>query len=423
MTEKMISFSSHGVSLLPKTQSFSQSTKNISVLLEKIHAKKQGFYSDEVLDNPFLCAEIEKFVASHSDKKYIVILGIGGSALGGIAIQKMLAPHTQDHIFFLDTMDPEKIAEISEKITLSQTLFLVMSKSGGTVETLSQYAFFLQQVQDADLVRADHFAFITGNSGFLREEGEKKGIVMFPVPETVGGRFSVLTAIGLVPARFMGIEISELLQGAREMRENFLEISHKKNQAFQFATVQYNALQAGISKNVMYAYSQSLFPVADWFRQLLAESTGKRYSQHGGEIFTGITPINALGVTDHHSQNQLYMEGPFDTLVCFLETDTFSSEISVPDLGYLSNPLSFLQGKSFAEILIAEREAAKKSLTECERPWVNLSVPEKSARMLGQLFLFFEASTAFVAEMMDINAFDQPGVERTKILTKEILGA
>lgn len=417
----MIEFTSQGLSALKKTENFSDIKFDIATLLQNIHAKKQGFYSDEVLDNESLCQEIDDFVIEHSDKKFLVILGIGGSSLGGIALQKMLSPHSEKSIFFLDTMDPEKIHEVSEKIHIKSTLFLVMSKSGGTVEVLSQYAIFLKKCMDNDCIINQHFAFVTGETGFLREEGKTRGITMFPVPETVGGRFSVLTAIGLLPARFMGINIRKLLEGAREMREKFLDTNSQENLPLQFANIQYNALQQGINKNVMYAYSNFLFPLADWFRQLLAESTGKRYSQNGKEIFTGITPINAMGVTDHHSQNQLYMEGPFDTLICFLEIDRFSPDIEIPDLGYTDSPLSFLQGKKISEVLIAERDASKQALTECERPWIQISVPEINEKHVGQLFLFFEASTAILGEMMNINVFDQPGVERTKIITKELL--
>lgn len=418
----MLSFSSYGISALPTTQPFlDTSTYTIDDLLSKIQKRNQGFYSDKVLYDSVLLSQIEALYEDHIDKKFVVILGIGGSALGGIAIQKMLKPDTEDSLFFLDTLNPEKISEVFQKISLSQTLFVVMSKSGGTVETLSQYAFFLNKVQKSNLEISRHFVFVTGKTGFLRKEGLEKNITIFSVPENVGGRFSVLTAIGLIPARFMGVEISQILKGAQEMQQNFLENNPEKNLPFQFANIQYNALQAGIHKNVMYAYSHFLFPVADWFRQLLAESTGKKISNTGEEVFTGITPINAMGITDHHSQNQLYMEGPFDTLICFLETDSFDSDITVPDLGFSDAPLHYLEGKKFSEILQAEREASKKALTECNRPWVTLHVPEISAEYLGQLFLFFEASTAFLGEMMNINAFDQPGVERTKILTKEIL--
>jgi len=417
----MISFSSQGISALETTEKFSHIDFNIQKILENIHQKKQGFYSDEVLENEALCQEIDEFVLGHSNKKFLIILGIGGSSLGGIALQKMLSPHSENNVFFLDTMDPEKIYEVSEKIHIKSTLFLVMSKSGGTVEVLSQYAIFLKKVLDNSLEISEHFAFVTGKTGFLREEGEQRNVKMFPVPENVGGRFSVLTAIGLLPARFMGINIRELLEGARDMRTKFLEKNPEKNTPLQFANIQYNALQQGINKNVMYAYSNFLFPLADWFRQLLAESTGKRYSQNGKEIFTGITPINAMGVTDHHSQNQLYMEGPFDTLICFLEIDRFSPDIEIPDLGYTQSPLSFLQGKKISEVLIAERDASKQALTECNRPWIQISVPEINAKHVGELFLFFEASTAILGEMMNINVFDQPGVERTKIITKELL--
>jgi glucose-6-phosphate isomerase len=415
----MISFSSQGASELD----FSSSSFDVLDLLKKIDQKKQGFYTDEVLDTHELFTSIQDFVRGHSDKHYLVVLGIGGSALGGIALQELLAKNTKKNIFFLDTLDPEKIEEVSQKIQLSSTLFLVMSKSGGTVETLSQYAFFLDKLQQQNFSISNHFCFVTGQSGFLREEAEKKNIVCFDVPENVGGRFSVLTPIGLIPACFMGINIVELMEGARAMKKQFFTLLPEKNLPFQFAAVQYNALKKNITKNVMYSYSNRLFSMADWFRQLLAESTGKKLSQSGEEVFTGITPINALGVTDHHSQNQLYMEGPFDTLICFLELQQFDSDFPVPHLGYTQNPLSFLQGKNFSDILFAEREAAKQSLSACNRPWVSISLSQMNAKNIGALFLFFEASTAFLCEMMNINAFDQPGVEQTKVLTKQILQA
>ncbi len=417
----MISFSSKGVSVLEKTKKYTDSQFLISDLLEKIAKKNQGFSSPEVLENSELLTKIDTFVRSHSQKQYLVILGIGGSALGGIALQKILARNTEKNIFFLDTLDPEIIEEVFQKISLFSTLFMVISKSGGTVESLSQYAFFKKKIEDEKREISRHFVFITGEEGFLREEGEKNNISLFDIPENVGGRFSVLTAVGLLPARFMGIDISSLLLGAKKMAENFFCPDKEKNLAFQFATIQYNALQKGITKNVMYAYSNKLFALSDWYRQLLAESTGKKFSQEGEMIFTGITPLSALGVTDHHSQNQLYMEGPFDTLLCFLEVEKFSSKIYVPEDGYTKTPLSFVQGKKFSEILEAEREAAKQSLTLCQRPWISISIPSLQENFLGQMFLFFEASVAFLGEMMNINAFDQPGVEQTKILTKKIL--
>lgn len=419
----MISFSSQGGTAVENNSNISYNSFSPEDLLEKIRAKHQGFYSDEVLENTQTLEEIQKFRNVHLHKKYVVVLGIGGSALGGIALQKMLAPETDNSVFFLDNLDPEILGKVLRAIQLEDTMFLVMSKSGGTTETLSQYLFFAQKLREKSLIFSDHFCFVTGKTGFLRKEGEKENIKTFDIPENVGGRFSVLTPIGLLPASFMNINIIELLKGARAMRENFLESLPEENLAFQFASIQYNALQNGITKNVLYAYSNRLFFLGDWFRQLLAESTGKKFSQTGEEIYTGITPINALGVTDHHSQNQLYMHGPKDSLVCFLETEKFSEDFMLPDLGYTEEPLSFLQEKSFSTILNAEKKAAQQSLTEEKRPWVSITLPEISPRYLGQMFLFFESSVAFLGEMMNINAFDQPGVERTKILTKEGLKA
>jgi glucose-6-phosphate isomerase len=402
-----------------------------SEYLKKIHARSQGFYSDEVLGKSedkngrdhSLHQSIINFANSVKGKyDHIVLLGIGGSSLGPIALRESLAKKDSCNpsLHVLDNIDPDFLAETEEKIDLKKTLFLAISKSGTTPETASQYLYFSKKIENAGLKLAEHIVFVTDpKNGFFREEAQKKNIPAFEIPPNVGGRFSVLTPVGLLPAALIGIDIKELLVGAQEMRDNFFQENAEKNLAFLLASIQYIAQQKGKSQNVMYAYSQKLFRVADWFRQLLAESTGKKWSENGEEIFAGMTPIAALGATDQHSQNQLYFEGPNDKLFLFLETEKFDSDmkIPVPD----DERFSYLHNTTFGELLNVEKKGTEGALNQVNRPNITIKIPEISAKYIGQIFMLLEGATAFLGEFLNINAFDQPGVELSKNITRELL--
>ncbi|QQS59501.1 glucose-6-phosphate isomerase [Candidatus Peregrinibacteria bacterium] len=391
--------------------------------LQKIHARKQGFYGDHVLSNEALISEIQVFADSVEETyEVIVLLGIGGSSLGTIALRDAFGHSiggTYPELIVLDNIDPDLIAETLEGLELEKTLFLVISKSGGTPEIVSQYFFFSEVVQNAGLLEKDHFVFITGSNGILRKEADKKDIITFSIPPDVGGRFSVLTAVGLLPAALVGIDIQALIHGAQKMRDLFLSENVNKNLPFQLASIQHLLLQKGKTINVMYPYAHKLHRVADWFRQLLAESTGKKYSNAGKEIFTGITPISALGATDQHSQNQLYFEGPNDKLFLFLENQSFQNTVQIPTPS--DKRLEYLKDTDFGKLLKLEMEGTKGALTEADRPHVTISLSEISEENLGALFLLLEGATAFLGEFLDINAFDQPGVELSKNITKNLL--
>lgn len=397
-------------------------SSRLSGYLQKIHARKQGFYADHVLSNESLVSEIEQF-SEQAKGKYdtIVLLGIGGSSLGPIALRDAFGHSqtgTSPKLIVLDNIDPDLIAETLESISLSRTLFLVITKSGGTPETVSQYLFFSQKIREAQLLEKDHFVFITDpEKGLLREDANKKGISTFPVPADVGGRFSVLTPVGLVPAALIGIDIRKLLEGARTMREEFLSEKASENMPFLLASLQYLLLQKGKTVNVMYPYAHKLYRVADWFRQLLAESTGKRYAESGEEIFTGITPIAALGATDQHSQNQLYFEGPNDKFFLFLQTESFKNTVSIPS----DERIPYLVDSDFGELLTLELAGTAGALTKVDRPHITISMSDISEENIGALFLLLEGATAFLGEFLNIDAFDQPGVELSKNITKELL--
>ncbi|MFC1647675.1 glucose-6-phosphate isomerase [Patescibacteria group bacterium] len=371
----------------------------ISEKLKKIEARNQGFYKivDDSVD------EILKFTKSVEGKyEDIVVLGIGGSALGTICLRQSLTHlHEAIELHVLDNIDPAYMAQLNDILDYSKTLFIVISKSGGTPETLSQYFYFKE--------KCDNFVFITGKSGFLRETGEKEGVKMFDIPENVGGRFSVLTAVGLLPAALIGIDIQKLLEGAKEMRDKFLSEDPNENIPYQIATLQYLNSKKGRNMTVIMPYSQHLIRFSDWYRQLLAESIGKTKD-------VGLTPVSALGVTDQHSQSQLYMDGPDDKFFILMKVEDLGPEVVIP-----GSEIDYLEGVSFNKLMHTEQQGTTDALTHNKKPNITLNVPKVDEFNLGALFMLFEGATAFLGEFYGINAFDQPGVELSKKLTKELL--
>lgn len=369
--------------------------------LDKIEARNQGFY--KIVDDDV--SEILDFAKSVEGKyEDIVVLGIGGSALGTICLRQSLTHlHEAVELHVLDNIDPDYIAEIDDILDYSKTLFIVISKSGGTPETLSQYFYFRE--------KCDNFVFITGPTGLLRETGEKEGIKMFDVPENVGGRFSVLTVVGLLPAALIGIDIRALLDGAKEMRDKFLSVNLEENLPFQIAQMQFLHSGKGRNMTVMMPYSQRLIRFSDWYAQLLAESIGKSRE-------VGLTPVSALGVTDQHSQSQLYMDGPDDKFFILIKVENLGPKVLIP-----GDEVDYLKGVSFNKLMHTEQKGTTDALTHNKKPNITVNVPEVNEYNLGALFMLFEGATAFLGEFYGINAFDQPGVELSKKFTKKLLTA
>jgi glucose-6-phosphate isomerase len=280
---------------------------------------------------------------------------------------------------------------------------------------MSQYFYFRDKINKKKLDPKKHFVFITDpENGLLREIAKKEKIPSFEVPENVGGRFSVLTPVGLLPAALLGIKIEKMLAGACKMRDQFLSNNPKENLPFQLAKIQYDLAKKGKSINVMIPYSQKLFRLADWYRQLLAESIGKKFNNDGKVVNVGITPVNALGVTDQHSQLQLYNEGPNDKLFIFIEVEKLKPVLKIPSQLFNKNV-------TFNQLLQIEKDATASALTKNSRPNFTIKIDEINEENLGALFMLFEGATAFLGEMFNINTFDQPGVELSKKLTKEAL--
>lgn len=362
----------------------------------------------------------------------LVVLGIGGSALGNIAIQNALRPtywnlgdrkSRKDHLrlFVFDNVDPRWAADLAGMLDLRKTLFNVISKSGTTAESLAAYFIFRKAVeaQVGPKKAPSHFVITTdAQKGYLRELATREKIMSFAVPGNVGGRFSVLSAVGLVSAALTGVKIDALLEGARAMRAKCQSSSLKANPAATYAAIQYLYYQKGVKLSVLMPYSQNLFSVADWYRQLWAESLGKKTDRAGRIVHVGPTPIKALGVTDQHSQAQLYMEGPHDKVIAFLSVQDFGKKVAIPAV----DKNHYLSGRTLDELLHAEEQGTRSALTKAERPNLTLTVDEISETTLGELFFFFEMATAYMGELLGINAFDQPGVELAKIYTHALMG-
>ncbi len=364
-----------------------------------------------------------------------VVLGIGGSALGPIAVQQALNHlHYNDlpkekrggpRLFVEDNVDPERMAALLDVIDPAATVFNVITKSGGTSETMSQLliitALLRERLGDGELPR--HLIATTdANKGNLIKIARQLGLKTFYVPDGVGGRFSELCPVGLIAAAACGIDIRALLAGAAYADELCKTEDVWKNPAYMLATLQYIAMRRGYNISVMMPYADSLKYMADWYAQLWAESLGKRYDNAGREMNEGQTPVKALGVTDQHSQVQLYTEGPYDKVVTFLGVDRYRADIAIPE-GFSDIPdVSFLCGHSLNELIQAEQMATEYALMKSGHMNLTITLPEVNAFTVGQLMYLLEVMTAFAGELLHINAFDQPGVEEGKNATYALLG-
>ena len=364
-----------------------------------------------------------------------VVLGIGGSALGPIAVQQALNHlHYNDlpkerrggpRLFVEDNVDPERMAALLDVIDPAATVFNVITKSGGTSETMSQLliitALLRERLGDGELPR-HLIASTDANKGNLIKIARQLGLKTFYVPDGVGGRFSELCPVGLIAAAACGIDIRALLAGAAYADELCKTEDVWKNPAYMLATLQYIAMRRGYNISVMMPYADSLKYMADWYAQLWAESLGKRYDNTGREVNEGQTPVKALGVTDQHSQVQLYAEGPYDKVVTFLGVDRYRADIAIPE-GFSDIPdVSFLCGHSLNELIQAEQMATEYALMKSGHMNLTITLPEVNAFTVGQLMYLLEVMTAFAGELLHINAFDQPGVEEGKNAAYALLG-
>jgi glucose-6-phosphate isomerase len=367
----------------------------------------------------------------------LVVLGIGGSALGNIALQTALRPVTYNllgdarrggpRLFVLDNIDPALVGDTLALLgrRLRTTVFNVISKSGETAETAAQFMIvreLLRRRLGADFAR--HVVATTDPSkGALHDIAAADGCDTLPVPPDVGGRFSVLSPVGLFSAAMCGIDIQALLAGAAAMGEKVKTGDWRGNPACVLAAVKYLMLTAkGKRMHVMMAYSNRLYGLADWYRQLWAESLGKAVNRQGQPVAVAPTPIKALGATDQHSQVQLYRDGPNDKLVVFLEVSRHPAEVRIPDAPGGSPALACLGRVPLSRLLRAEKTATEYALARSRRPSVTLRFDAIDEESVGAFIFLYEFVTSLMGELLDIDAYDQPAVELGKQATFALLG-
>lgn len=353
--------------------------------------------------------------------KNMVVVGIGGSSLGTEALYTSFNQR-YDHeffpgkrkLYFMDNYDSRLVEYMMDHLNLDQTVFVVISKSGGTLETMSQFFYIKDTIlkdHDLDYLR-ERLVFVTDiDGGQLNILNKELNVQKFVIPKNVGGRFSIFTPVGLLPAAFVDIDIEAILQGAEDAVDECFNAPLEENPYLQYALTQTTFdLKHDLHCGAVLFYNDRFIKFAEWFRQLWAESLGKP-SQNGP---VGITPLSFRGSTDQHSQLQQLIEGKADKIYTFISfKEDGSYRFKKPELA----KFDYIEGYGFNDLLNAAKVGTMRALVEVKRPVIEIKIDEFSAYDFGQLYQFFMLATALAGFIYDINPFDQPGVEQGKVYT------
>ncbi len=407
----MISFHTHSVEeQTPEAKNRMQHA--FEILKDEMNSDKVGYYK-----LPTLSLEHTERLKSIDTSSFeqIVIIGIGGSTLGTKAINSLLGLKTQNvkEMIFFENSDPLSISNNLAKINKEKACFFIISKSGGTIETTSIFKTIIHHFK-LDLDGADnHRVFaITDHGSPLSRFAKHHKLAEFNIPDNVGGRFSVLSAVGVVPLAIAGYDMNSVLDGAQEFINSFFQ--EDENHLLQKANLLFEHRQTQ-SINVLFSYADSLDNFTKWFVQLWGESLGK-IDVEGERV--GLTPIGLIGSVDQHSFLQLIIEGPKDKTVTFIKIDDFENELTIPDISlYAIEGTNFINNKSFNTLINAQSDATMQSLIASDVSVDSISLDKISAKNMGALIAYFELLTSLVGAMLKVNTYNQPGVE----LGKQIL--
>jgi len=401
----------------------------ISALSARVGSGELGF--SKLPHERAALAEVQRVRAAlDADLNDVLVLGIGGSSLGARALIEALGRPQQlaaagargPRLHFPDNSDPWLLSHLLETLEPRRTAALVVSKSGGTVETAAQMHVvraWLTRAVGADGLRTRWVAITDPSKGALRELAERERWLTLPIPTNVGGRFSALTAAGLLPAMLAGIDCEGLLDGAAGIETRSQRSEIRENPAGLLAALNYLHERKGRSIHVLMPYSDRLRAFAAWYVQLWAESLGKRFDRLGERVESGPTPLPAVGATDQHAQMQLFMEGPRDKLITFIAVQRQERDLPIPES---SGPDAYLNGKTLAELLDAERRGTAEALASDGRPSITIHAPQLEPHTVGSLLMLYQIATALAGELYGVDAFDQPGVELGKRLAFGLLG-
>lgn len=435
----------HGINLNAKQwKALARRTEKLIPEINKERQRRETCYGRLPYDESF-ARSVKGYVREFQDKcDNLVVLGIGGSALGNIALHTALNPYMHNlddrqrrgpRLFVFDNVDPDQFGSflkwLDKEDQLRKTVFNVISKSGTAAETVAQFLIIRKLFTEPtrkELLK-DHVVITTGydnegtdkQSPLLKIARDEK-LPLLEVPEGVGGRFSVLSPVGLFSACFCGIDIDSLLAGARDMDRRCRRRNFEKNPAAIYAAINYHYYNRGKRITVMMPYSYALKDFADWFRQLWAESLGKAKTLSGNEVHVGPTPVKALGATDQHSQVQLYREGPNDKIFTFLQVEQFNRKIKTGPNFKNAHELDYLKYKDLGTLLNVEKRATEYALLQDRRPCMTILFPGINAYTLGQFIFLLEVATSFTGALFNVNTYNQDAVELGKKATAALMG-
>lgn len=379
------------------------------------------------LDMPYapeLFRHIEELEPRLKRFRHLLVLGIGGSALGTRALQKAFFPeqdrpgHNGPWLWIADNVDAATLEAWLSNLNPTETLVLVVSKSGGTIETLAQYFLIRPWLEQAlGTSWTEHCLFITdAQKGYLREEAERRGIAALPVPDHLGGRYSVLSAVGLVPAAFLGLPWRQLAEGSLSVTRPLAGADADTlagHPAWKTAVWAAALAESGYSQLIFFMYMPQWAAFKDWFAQLWAESLGK-----DGK---GTMPLPAVGVTDQHSLQQMFLDGPKDKGCLLVTSPGLPLGPAFPDT--VPEKWRWLRGKRFGELMEAECLGSSAALAHAGVPLLRICPDNAGARCAGELMGLCMATTLLTGWLMDLNPLDQPAVELGKRLAYARLGS
>jgi glucose-6-phosphate isomerase len=366
----------------------------------------------------------------------LLVIGIGGSSLGGIALIKALthpfynllpnADRKTPRVFYAENIDADEIKGLFDILDPEKTVVNIISKSGTTAEPMANFLLFQKYMTEKigeENFKKQVVATTDPKKGTMRQIVTDYRFRTLNIPEGVGGRFSVLTPVGLFPGYLAGIDLDALLEGAAFMDDLTKTDELFENPAYMNAVIHYHLhVHRGVNNAVLMPYSVALSLISDWYRQLLAESLGKKWALTGEVVYAGQTPIKAVGAIDQHSQVQLYREGPFDKIFTILSVENLNNFLNLPSLYEKYEGLSYLGGHTINELFAAEKKATILALTKSGRPSIEITLPEINPHTIGQVFYLYEVQTVFAGYLYNINSLDQPGVEAGKQYTYGMLG-
>lgn len=359
----------------------------------------------------------------------VLVLGIGGSALGARAVLQFLKgpyynleKHSQPRMFILDNIDPVLVAKLDNLLDYKKTALVYISKSGSTPETAAQFIYFYKKYKDAGGHLGDIVIICDDKDNGINRIAKNMGCRLLHIPRNLGGRYSVLSSVGFLPSEIIGVDSNQLLEGAKAVHRSIINDPPERNALFALGTCLSGLAMRNKNIHVLFNYSNLLYEFGLWFEQLWAESLGKRLSLSGEVVKAGTTPLSCLGATDQHSILQLFKEGPDDKVIGFVKIENMPGEVTLTDEFPGEVEYSYFAGHSMAEQLHIEQLSTEMSLFGAGKPCYRISVRDISAPVLGALFYFYEALVVFTAELWRVNPYDQPGVEDGKNITYSLMG-